>query len=114
MCMLTKRRRSAQTAMNVESGQTIAIGGLNYARSGTGNSGLPWLRNVPVVNMFAAKQEGLDTQEQVIIYLTPRIWEPGMKVPVAKARGLNASSNPFSRFETGEKEKFGPSEGGTR
>ncbi|MEM8976702.1 MAG: hypothetical protein AAGD43_32030 [Pseudomonadota bacterium] len=97
--LLAKRRNTAQTSMNAESGQTIVIGGLNRTRDGASNSGLPWLRNIPGLNFLASHQQGLDEGNQVVIYLTPRVWKPDMKPPVAQANDLKLDSSFSTRFE---------------
>ncbi|MEM6496250.1 MAG: secretin N-terminal domain-containing protein, partial [Pseudomonadota bacterium] len=91
--LLAKRRNTAQTSMNAESGQTIVIGGLNRSRSGASNTGLPWVRNIPGLNFLTSQQQGLEEGNQVVVYLTPRVWKPDMKPPVAQARELRLDSS---------------------
>lgn len=71
---VTIDRSNASSVMDVVSGQTIIVGGL-YRHEGTqGNSGVPFLRNVPAVNLlFAQRQEQMEETE-IIVYLTPHIW----------------------------------------
>lgn len=77
-------KNAAQTVMRVESGQTIVIGGLVLNRHTTGNSGLPWLRSVPGVNLLFADQELSRSEQEILIYVTPHIWTPDMTTPLVE------------------------------
>lgn len=79
--IIAKERSAASTSMIVKSGQTIVIGGLNSRFRLTEKSGLPWLRKLPLLNLFAGDQGALETQTELVVYLTPYIWIPGMDVP---------------------------------
>ncbi len=97
--LIAKRRNSAQTSMNAESGQTIVIGGLDRSREGARNSGLPWLRNIPGLNLLTSKQQGLEEGGQVVVYLTPKIWKPDMKPPIAQSDELKLDNGFSTRVE---------------
>ena len=97
--LIAKRRSSGQTSMNAESGQTIVIGGLNRTRGSASNSGLPWIRNIPGLNSLTSQQQGLEGGNQVVVYLTPKIWNPNMKPPVAQASALRLDNRLSTRFE---------------
>ncbi|MEM7328454.1 MAG: secretin N-terminal domain-containing protein [Pseudomonadota bacterium] len=81
--IIAKERNAATTSMVVDSGQTIVIGGLNSRYRITENSGLPWLRKVPILNFFTAEQDALEVQSELVIYLTPYVWTPGLDPPRA-------------------------------
>lgn len=80
--IITKERNSASTSMIVDSGQTIMIGGLNSRYRITENSGLPWLRRIPLLNAFAGEQGALERRSELVVYLTPYVWIPGMESPL--------------------------------
>ncbi|MFN3211633.1 MAG: type II secretion system protein GspD [Henriciella sp.] len=80
--LLTKQRNAASTSMIVGSGQTIMIGGLNSRYRISAKSGIPWLRHVPILNAFASDQSALETRTQLVVYVTPYIWIPGMETPL--------------------------------
>ena len=109
--LVAKRRSSAQTSMNAESGQTIVIGGLNRSRVGASNAGLPWIRNIPVLNMLTAEQKGLEEGNQVVVYLTPKVWKPDMKPPIAQADDLKLDSGFRTRFERQVEDRAGLARG---
>jgi type II secretory pathway component GspD/PulD (secretin) len=80
--IIAKQRSTAATSMIVQSGQTIVIGGLNSRYRLTDRSGLPWLRHVPVLNLFASDQAAVESREELVVYVTPYIWVPGLETPL--------------------------------
>lgn len=97
--LVQKDRNTAQTAMNVRSGQTIVVGGLNVRRLATANSGPPWLRRIPLLNVLLAKQESLDQNKEVVVYLTPRIWTPALDSPLDEPHLPGVDSRPLTDLE---------------
>lgn len=81
--LIAKERNSATTSMVVGSGKTIVIGGLSSRYRITEKSGVPWLRKLPLINFFTAEQESLASENEMVVYLTPYIWIPGMALPKA-------------------------------
>lgn len=81
--LIAKERNSATTSMVVGSGNTIVIGGLSSRYRITEKSGLPWLRKIPLINFFTAEQDALQSEDELVVYLTPYIWTPGMELPKA-------------------------------
>jgi type II secretory pathway component GspD/PulD (secretin) len=86
-------RNTAQTTMEVDNGQAILIGGMSQHLSVNINSGLPWLRHVPILNIFFAKYEGDSVRQQVLVYVTPYILsEPDLSFPIAAPNALGPQS----------------------
>ena len=83
--IIAKERSSTSTSMIVKSGQTILLGGLNSRYRLTDKSGFPWLRHIPVLNLFAREQSAVESREELVIYLTPYIWVPGLDTPLPLA-----------------------------
>ncbi|MBF0119267.1 MAG: hypothetical protein HQK79_10565 [Desulfobacterales bacterium] len=79
---LSVNKNSAQTFMQVDDGQTIIIGGLVLNRGEWGNSGFPFLRKIPIINLLAANQKSSITEKEVAIYITPHVWEPDIVSPL--------------------------------
>jgi type II secretory pathway component GspD/PulD (secretin) len=75
-------KNRAKTTMQVESGRSIIVGGLTLSRRSSVNSGFPWLRNIPLLNILFAHQEESMTKKEVLIFLTPYIWSPDMANPM--------------------------------
>ena len=69
----TINKRSAQTIVAVQSGDTMVLGGLIKDDNENGSSGLPFLSEIPVVGaLFGAKTE-TKTRREMIITITPRV-----------------------------------------
>lgn len=80
--IIAKQRSTASSSMIVQSGQTIVIGGLNSKYRLKENSGIPWLRNVPVLNALAGDVGAVEARVELVVYLTPYIWIPGLETPL--------------------------------
>ena len=74
-------RNKASTTMQVASGQTIVIGGLALDRQSECNRGFPGLRRIPLLNLLFAQQRKSGEDQEVVIFVTPYVWEPGMDTP---------------------------------
>ena len=69
----TINKRSAQTIVAVQSGDTMVLGGLIKDDNENGSSGLPFLSEIPVVGaLFGAKTQ-TKTRREMIITITPRV-----------------------------------------
>ncbi|MEW5726931.1 MAG: type II secretion system protein GspD, partial [Pseudomonadota bacterium] len=69
----TIQQRSVLSTVAVESGQTVALGGLIRDRKSNGRSGIPLLMDVPVVgNLFSATNQTIDRTE-LLILISPKI-----------------------------------------
>jgi type II secretory pathway component GspD/PulD (secretin) len=75
-------KNQASTTMLVESGQSISIGGLFLNRDTWSNSGLPVLRDIPGLNLLFGKRKRERENQEVIIFITPHIWQPGVDSPL--------------------------------
>ena len=65
--------REANTAMLVKDGDTVVIGGL-YKRTLTSRrDGVPWLSQMPVLGWLFRNDTEEDINEELLIFLTPRI-----------------------------------------
>jgi type II secretory pathway component GspD/PulD (secretin) len=87
--------------MQVASGETIMIGGLGLNRESYLNSGFPWLRHVPGLNLLFARQTRGVTNQEVVVFITPHVWIPGSQAPVVshKALGLATSDEKLTEAE---------------
>jgi general secretion pathway protein D len=69
----TINKRSAQTIVNVQSGDTMVLAGLIKDKKNAGSQGLPLLSEIPVVGaLFGAKSDTSERSE-LIITITPRV-----------------------------------------
>ena len=65
--------RSVQSRVVVQDGQTIGLAGLIQDSSSGGNSGIPWLKDVPVLGFLAGTQNNSRTRTELLLLITPRV-----------------------------------------
>ncbi len=82
--LIQLERNTASTSVSVESGRTIAIGGLNFSNRLSTNAGIPGLRHVPGLNLATARQGEQQVGRELVVYITPRIWEPELETPLIR------------------------------
>ncbi len=69
-------QRKATTNVLVSNGSTIVIGGLMQTTDTVSETGLPWLKNVPVLGaLFKSHSIGPNDKLELLIFLTPTILE---------------------------------------
>lgn len=71
------RRRSAETTVELGSGQSFVIAGLNYSNSSVIKDKTPFLGDLPVLGAFFKRQQNQKERQELIIVATPRLVEPG-------------------------------------
>ena len=65
--------RAIQTTLSLSDGETVLLGGLISENYSTGNSGIPYLKDIPFLgSIFKTESRGVDRTE-LIILLTPYI-----------------------------------------
>jgi general secretion pathway protein D len=65
--------RKIRSTVSVQSGQTVALGGLISESRNDNSTGLPGLSRVPVIGgLFGTKDQGL-TRTELIVFITPRV-----------------------------------------
>ena len=68
--------RKAQTSLVIADGQTIVIGGLMRTKSDKNSSGIPYLKNIPILGyLFGGMSDDFDKTE-LIFLVTPRVITP--------------------------------------
>ena len=72
--------KTLSTSVYVESGNTLAIGGLYSNGESHQESGFPWLRKIPVLGWFFGGTSDSTTRKELFIFITPRILNP-QKLP---------------------------------
>lgn len=66
-------QRTISSAIAVDSGETIALGGLFEQRRTNGTSGLPGLARQPIFGGLFGRQSRTETQTELLVLITPRI-----------------------------------------
>lgn len=69
----TIQQRRFESTMLLDDGATVALGGLISSTRSEGNSGVPWLKDVPGVGALFSSQNRDRTRSELIILLSARI-----------------------------------------
>ena len=67
------KTRGAKTKVLVKNGQTAVIGGIYQSDELSGETGVPYLRNVPVLGWLFKSKTVDKVKNELILFLTPRI-----------------------------------------
>ena len=66
-------RRSVQTTVRVRDGQTVIIGGLLQNIRRDIISGVPFLRKIPIIDLFFSRKTTSVQETELVVFITPRI-----------------------------------------
>jgi len=69
------RQRTADTAVEMKAGQTLAIAGLVFTREDSVNRGIPWLADLPWVGVPFRRVSNTRNDVELIIFVTPELCE---------------------------------------
>ncbi|MCB1739417.1 MAG: type II secretion system secretin GspD [Gammaproteobacteria bacterium] len=65
--------RNISSTVAVDSGETVVLGGLIQENDNNNSSGVPGIRNVPVVGFFFGTRELERTRTELVVLITPRV-----------------------------------------
>ena len=57
----------------VQDGQTVGLAGLITDTASVGNSGIPWLKDVPILGLLAGSQNDTRQRTELLILITPHV-----------------------------------------
>jgi len=66
-------RREVQTTVRIRNGQTLVVGGLLRTVRRDLISGVPFLRKIPIIDLFFSRKSTFEEQTELVIFITPRI-----------------------------------------
>ncbi len=66
-------QRNVKSRVVVQDGQTIGLAGLIRDNSSRGNSGIPWLKDVPVLGFLAGQQTNSRNRTELLVLITPHV-----------------------------------------
>ncbi len=69
--------RTAETDLLVRDRETIVIGGIYTRRVAEGEAGVPWLSKIPILGWLFKKESKIETQNELMIFITPTIRKRG-------------------------------------
>jgi len=67
--------RQIETKVAVRSGEPIVLGGVMSENESAGNSGVPGLRNIPLLGALFSSTDNTSNRTELLVMLTPRILE---------------------------------------
>jgi type IV pilus assembly protein PilQ len=68
-------KKEIDTTLMVKSGETIVIGGIYTEDSQEVESGIPVLRNMPVLRWLFKARTSIKDKTELLIFITPRVIE---------------------------------------
>ncbi|MFB3924681.1 MAG: secretin and TonB N-terminal domain-containing protein [Syntrophales bacterium] len=68
----------------VRDGETVVVGGIRKVTDSTGQSGIPWLSEIPILGWLFKSQEKSKDQREILIFITPRIVQDVQKTAAAR------------------------------
>jgi type IV pilus secretin PilQ/predicted competence protein len=81
--------RQATSQVLVREGETVVIGGVYRQRANKAESGLPWLRTIPVFGWLFKNQQDTDNRQELLVFITPRVvWSVGSGTTLPNAQEL--------------------------
>jgi type IV pilus assembly protein PilQ len=69
--------REARANVLVKNGETVVIGGIQKDRNSESETGVPYLKNVPVLGWLFKKSTWTKDFTELMVFITPRITEAG-------------------------------------
>jgi general secretion pathway protein D len=66
-------KKSIQTQITVQDGDTVAIGGIIDERNGVASSGVPVLHRIPILGAAFGTRSYSKARTELIIFITPRV-----------------------------------------
>ncbi len=69
----TFNERSVVSRVVVQDGQTIGLAGLISDNSSVGNSGIPWLKDIPILGFLTGSQTNSRTRTELLVLITPHV-----------------------------------------
>ncbi len=72
-------KRAVETNVLVDNGETVVLGGVFERTRFTSKEQVPWLGNLPIVGNLFKNDSRKETNNELLIFVTPRILQPELK-----------------------------------
>jgi len=69
----TISERKVQSRIVIQDGQTVGLAGLISDNTSEGNSGIPWLKDIPVLGSLLSTQNNNRTRTELLVMITPHV-----------------------------------------
>ena len=66
-------QRKVSSRVVVQDGQTVGLAGLIRDNSSRANSGIPWLKDVPLLGLLAGNQNNVRGRTELLVLITPHV-----------------------------------------
>jgi pilus assembly protein CpaC len=88
------RRRSAETTVQLGSGQSFVIAGLSYSNTVLTKEKTPFIGDLPVIGAFFKRQQNQRESQELIIVATPRLVGPMSPAQIPPLPGTGSGIDP--------------------
>jgi general secretion pathway protein D len=65
--------RNVSSRLVVQDGQTVGLAGLITDNVSRGNTGIPWLKDIPLLGLLSGQQNNARTRTELLILITPHV-----------------------------------------
>lgn len=69
----TFQDRNVTSRVVVQDGQTVGLAGLIRDSTSTGNQGIPWLKDVPILGLLGGTQNNTRQRTELLVLITPHV-----------------------------------------
>jgi len=69
----TISERKVQSRVVIQDGQTVGLAGLIRDNVSDGNSGIPWLKDIPLLGSLLSTQDNQRTRTELLVLITPHV-----------------------------------------
>ncbi|HEV2673541.1 MAG TPA: type II secretion system secretin GspD [Aliidongia sp.] len=69
----TFSERKVQSRVVIQDGQTVGLAGLIRDNTSIGNSGIPWLKDIPILGSLLSTQANDRTRTELLVLITPHV-----------------------------------------
>ena len=82
----TTLNRKINVDVAIESGETLILGGLNSREKGVTKTGVPYLRNIPLLGWLFRHTEETEKRSELLIFMTPYVLDTASQRALETAR----------------------------
>ena len=69
----TFQERAVRSRVVIQDGQTVGLAGLIRDSDSRGNSGIPWLKDIPILGLLAGQQNNTRVRTELLVLITPHV-----------------------------------------
>jgi type IV pilus assembly protein PilQ len=89
-------KKMTKTSLMVQDGETIVISGLTKQRNTTGDTGIPFFKDIPILGWLFKSDSKEEGMEEVLIFITPTIMKPPTATGIQDGPGGGGNPAPSS------------------